>query len=201
MFKTSMDKLDFMSNIGQKLEIDHTMTSHDRQTSKTRDAVLMAFSALVFSSRYDEIRMADIARDASIGRSTLYLHYRDKDLILLDSMAPLLTDLASAIQGESAQARVEAALAHVWSHRDRGRIVLFDLTGRKLETGLAQCLTGVLDFEKHTLAPPFIVNPLSAAIFAIIRTWVHGEASGTASDIACHLCLLAQATVMASRHV
>lgn len=175
------------------------MTAHNRQTARTRDAIRTAFSELVFSSRYDEIRMIDVARKANIGRSTLYLHYRDKDSILLDNMAPLLWDLSTAIKGESAQESVEAALAHIWSHRDRGRIVLFGVTGQKLETAFAQRLAEVLNIGPNTLALPFFANPLSAAIFAVLRTWLKGEASAAVSDIARHICVLSQATLTASR--
>lgn len=118
--------------------------------------------------------MIDVARKANIGRSTLYLHYREKDLILLDNMAPLLCDLASAVNAESALKSVEGVLAHIWSHRDRGRIVLFGIPGQNLGKALALRLMDSESFNERALAPSFTTNSVSAAIFAIIRTWLRG---------------------------
>lgn len=175
------------------------MTSHNRQATKTREAIRTAFTELVFSCRYDEIRMGDIAREANVGRSTLYLHYRDKDSVLLDNMAPLLGDIAAAITGEGTQESLEAALAHIWSHRDRGRVVLFGVTGQKLETAFAQMLTEIFDTRANTIALPFIANPISALTFSILRTWVRGEASATVSEISRHICVVSQAALAAAR--
>ncbi|MCP3968779.1 MAG: TetR/AcrR family transcriptional regulator [Rhodobacteraceae bacterium] len=175
------------------------MTKHNRQTARTREAIRAAFAELVLASRYDDIRMIDVARSANTGRSTLYLHYPDKDAILLDNMAPLLEDLASSLQGRVAQARIEAVLHHIWSHKDRGRVVLFGTTGQKLENALACRITDALNTHPGTLALPFVANPAAAATFAILRTWLKGEASADIPDIAIHICLSSQAILTASR--
>lgn len=175
------------------------MNANNRQVTRTREAITSAFSELVFTTRYDDIRMIDVARAANVGRSTLYLHYPDKDAILLDNMAPLLADLATALQGEDAQAKIEATLLHVWSHRDRGRVVLFGKTGQKLENALALQIAQALNAGSDSLAMPFVANALAAVIFSVLRTWLKGEASGTIPDIARHICLSSQAIVNASR--
>lgn len=175
------------------------MTARNRQTDRTREAIKTAFSELVFTSRYDEIKMIDVARAANVGRSTLYLHYPDKNAILLENMAPLLNDLATALQGGVAQTQIEAALHHIWSHRDRGRVVLFGTTGQKLEQALASRITEDLPEGRGTLSPPFQANPMAAAIFSILRTWVKGEASGAIPDIAQHICSSSQALLSAPR--
>lgn len=175
------------------------MTAANRQVTRTRDAIKAAFTELVFTTRYDDIRMVDVARLANVGRSTLYLHYTDKDAILLDNMTPLLADLATALQGEDAQRTIEAALLHVWSHRDRGRVVLFGQTGQKLEKAFALQITDALNVGSVSVALPFVANPLAAGVFAVLRTWLMGEASGTIPDVARHICLSSQALLKASR--
>lgn len=170
-----------------------------RQTARTRDAIQTAFSELVFTSRYGEIRMADVARNANVGRSTLYLHYPDKGAILLDNMAPLLNDLANAIDVSVNYDRIETVLFHIWSHRDRGRVVLFGTTGQKLEGALAKRIIEILPVVPAKLAPPFIANMIAASVFAILRTWLKGEASGNFPDIARHICLSSRAMVTLSR--
>lgn len=168
-------------------------TAHSRQVERTRDAIKTAFAELVFESRYDEIRMTDVAHAANVGRSTLYLHFPDKDAILLDNLAPFLNDLASSLEGPPAQPKIEAVLHHIWSHRDRGRKVIFGKTGQKLEDALASQITKMLPERSGALASAFVANATAASIFAILRTWLKGEASGAIPDIASHICLSSQA--------
>jgi AcrR family transcriptional regulator len=176
-----------------------SMTAHNRQAERTRAAIKSAFAELVFSDRQDDIRMIDVARTANVGRSTLYMHYPDKDAILLDNMAPMLEDLATATQGEDAYPKIEAVLRHVWSHRDRGRVVLFGTTGRKLENALASKVTENLKGQSGPLGLPFLANPIAAVTFAVLRTWLKGEASGAIPDIARRICVPSQALLTASR--
>lgn len=175
------------------------MTAHNRQTEKTRAAIKSAFAELVFANRYDDIRMIDVARAANVGRSTLYMHYPDKDAILVDNMAPMLEDLATATQGEDVYPKIEAVLHHIWCHRDRGRVVLFGTTGQKLEKALASKITENLKGHSGSLGLPFLANPIAAIAFTIIRTWLIGEASGAIPDIARRICVSSQALLTASR--
>lgn len=186
------------------------MTLQNRQTQRTRAAITSAFAELVFTTRYNDIRMIDVARCANVGRSTLYLHYPDKDAILLENMAPLLADLCEATHGITAQDKIEAALRHIWSHRDRGRVVLFGTTGQRLERALAARIilttrteadtstdtpTGT---DTDTMSAAFLANSIAASVFAVLRTWLMGEASGTIPDIARHICLSSRAILTAS---
>ncbi|EAV40119.1 transcriptional regulator, TetR family protein [Stappia aggregata IAM 12614] len=163
------------------------MPSSNRQSSKTKAAIQSAFAELVFTRRYSELRMTDVARAADIGRSTLYLHYPNIDAILLENMAPLLNALAGPAGSSDATDRIEEVLRHIWSHRDRGRVVLFGVTGQKLERALAQQITEILPENEWKVAPVFIANQGAAAVFAILRTWLSGEASCDAKELACHI--------------
>lgn len=175
------------------------MTRPNRQTARTRKAIQSAFAELVFSKRYDDIRMIDVARTANVGRSTLYFHYPDKDAILLDNMASMLDDLATAVSGENARPKIEAVLQHIWSHRDRGRVLVFGTTGRKLENALASRVTETLKGHSGLTGLPFLANAVAAVTFAILRTWLKGEASGTIPDISRLICLSSQALLTARR--
>jgi AcrR family transcriptional regulator len=56
-----------------------------RQIDRTRATIRDAFQKLVFLKRYGDIRMAEVASAANVGRSTLYTHFGDKDSILVDN--------------------------------------------------------------------------------------------------------------------
>lgn len=179
------------------------MPSHTRQITKTRVSIQTAFAELVFSRRYAEIQMTEVAARANIGRSTLYTHYKDKDAILLDNMSDLITDLAASIAGSRAEKKIQDALSHIWSHRDRGRVVLFGTTGRKLENALVTCLLKTLltEASHHELnvSPIFVANQIAASLFATLRTWLSGEASGSTPVLARHMCMSSAALVAAAK--
>lgn len=51
----------------------------DKQHETTRLAFLQAGLALILEHGYDAVTVADIARVADYGRSTFYLHFKDKE--------------------------------------------------------------------------------------------------------------------------
>jgi AcrR family transcriptional regulator len=162
----------------------------NRQAAKTRSTIQSAFSELVFSRRYEEIRMTDIAQAANVGRSTLYQHFPDKDSLLIANMDGILTGLAQTTSGLSAHDKVKAILEHFWDHRPPARRVLFGGTGEKLEAALAAIiLTSLKSHLPMTSSPVFTANKIAAVIFSVLRTWLRGEAAGTPDELASDLCL------------
>lgn len=61
----------------------------DRRPQKTRQALSTALISLMIEKRYDSIVVQEILDRANIGRSTFYLHYRDKDELLVDGLQGL----------------------------------------------------------------------------------------------------------------
>lgn len=56
----------------------------DRRVSRTRQALRQALYDLVKERGYDAVTIEDITERADVGRTTFYLHFRDKDDLLLD---------------------------------------------------------------------------------------------------------------------
>lgn len=63
----------------------------DRRIERTRKALSAALHSLVAYRTYDEISLSDILTEANVGRSTFYLHFRDKDDLLLSTVADVMT--------------------------------------------------------------------------------------------------------------
>ncbi len=152
--------------------------SLNRQAQKTRASIHEAFVGLVFSKRYGEIRMTEIAEAADVGRSTLYQHYPDKDSILIASMDWVLRGLCRTCEGSAAVEAVAAVLEHIWDHRAQARRILFGVTGEKLEAAFAGVvLDGFGPERQRGVMAVLTANQIAAAVFSGLRTWLRGEAS------------------------
>jgi AcrR family transcriptional regulator len=69
----------------------------DRRTNRTRRQLREALLALILEKGYDALTIADITHQADLGRTTFYLHYKDKEELLLESIDTLADDLKAQI--------------------------------------------------------------------------------------------------------
>ena len=59
-------------------EASVTAPRTDRRTNRTRRQLREALLALILEKGYDSITVEDITGRADLGRTTFYLHYRDR---------------------------------------------------------------------------------------------------------------------------
>ena len=62
----------------------------DRRIQRTRALLHEALGSLIREKAYDRITVADILGRAKVSRSTFYIHFRDKDQLLMSSMRAVL---------------------------------------------------------------------------------------------------------------
>lgn len=65
----------------------------DRRITRTRSALLRAFMELINEKGYDAITIEDITQRANLGRTTFYLHYENKEALLLEQVEQRLAGL------------------------------------------------------------------------------------------------------------
>lgn len=68
---------------------DMPSTKTDRRVLRTRVALRDAFLTLIREKGYDAITVEEITQRAGLGRATFYLHYKDKEDLLLDQLNAL----------------------------------------------------------------------------------------------------------------
>lgn len=71
----------------------------DRRVHRTRRLLREALTALILERGYDAVTVEEIAQRADVGRTTFYLHYRDKEDLLLESIDATINDLIAQIAG------------------------------------------------------------------------------------------------------
>lgn len=99
----------------------------DRRIQKTRASLQEALISLMFDKNYAAIVVQDILDRANIGRSTFYMHYRDKDDLLIDGLQNLREYLLQAKKPYSVSTSKNhekviafslALFEHTYSHKD-----------------------------------------------------------------------------------
>ncbi len=67
----------------------------DRRVQRTRQLLRDALMALIVEKGYDAVAVQDITDRANVARTTFYLHFRDKEDLLLRSMEAVYDDLTA----------------------------------------------------------------------------------------------------------
>lgn len=62
----------------------------DRRVQRTRQLLQSALLELILQKGYDEVTVQEITDRANLGRATFYLHYRDKQDLLVDCMETIV---------------------------------------------------------------------------------------------------------------
>lgn len=65
----------------------------DRRVSRTRQALRNALMELIVEKGYDAVTVEEITARANLGRTTFYLHYEDKEDLLIDRFRELIDGL------------------------------------------------------------------------------------------------------------
>src|SRR5215218_9787371 len=65
----------------------------DRRIQRTRQLLLDALSALILEKGYEAMTVQDVIDRANIGRSTFYVHFQDKEDLLLKGVETLWSAL------------------------------------------------------------------------------------------------------------
>ena len=105
----------------------------DRRVGRTRRQLRNALMALILERGYNTVTVEDITDRADLGRTTFYLHYRDKEELLIESLEAIAEDLKAQVEqlaelemdkGRFGTNPVAVVFRHVDENRDLYRIIL-----------------------------------------------------------------------------
>lgn len=71
----------------------------DRRILRTKQALRKALMELVQEKGYDSLSVEEITQRADLGRATFYLHYKDKEDLLIDEFSELANERARTLAG------------------------------------------------------------------------------------------------------
>jgi AcrR family transcriptional regulator len=173
----------------------------DRRVQRTRKLLREALMELILEEGYDAISIQDITDKANLGRATFYLHFKDKDELLLDVMDQFMEDFLDQVpQFSQSQWQMEdtKAIAKLFDfaadHYDLYRILIIGSGGitasRKLHQTIAEniktCIQKEIDEQDANPAVPtdFIANHFAGALLATIYWWLDSDLPYSVDEIA-----------------
>jgi AcrR family transcriptional regulator len=96
----------------------------DRRINRTRRMLKDALLSLILDKGYDTVTIADITQRADLGRTTFYLHYKDKEDLLLESIETIADELLSQVNQSNLLSGDPAAIPSLSEMRKMNPVLL-----------------------------------------------------------------------------
>lgn len=161
----------------------------DRRAIRTRRALRDALIALILENGYEAITVQDITDRADLNRGTLYLHYRDKQDLLLSSSEDAHADLIArftpiapdSLSFAQAERHLTLVFEQVAANADFYRVMLGEngvaVFAKRLREIVAQVsLTRLGDLARlrpvRPVAPELVAGYAGGAIIGVIEWWL-----------------------------
>jgi Transcriptional regulator len=165
--------------------------SGDRRVIRTRQMLREALFALIEERGYDALTIQDITERANIGRATFYVHYQDKEQLLLTSVKELLDDLRMRCQPLSAvdvlvtqQSLSVILFQHVSEHASLYRAILSErgaaLIITRLRTEMAVhiqqlVLNQLIAVATVSLPVDMLAEYCAASLWSLVGWWLRHD--------------------------
>jgi AcrR family transcriptional regulator len=157
----------------------------DARVQRTRDQLGYALIELIQEKPINDVTVQDVLDRAQVGRSTFYLHYRDKDDLLLSQLEMFLETMSTTLSKRKEKSNrvvpVEEMFAHIGNQNklylvltDSGHLKdFFDLAEGCFARGIEQRLkeSGRLaNIPQRELAAR--ASALSGSLLSLLRWWL-----------------------------
>ena len=153
----------------------------DRRVLRTRNLLFEAFVDLMIEKGYEAITIQDIIDRANIGRSTFYLHFTDKEQLLLSSIDQLrefikeqrINRSGSEVLGEYQFGFSLAMLQHAQSHKHLYKAIVGKKGGATVMYHMKQMLTALIGEDVAALLTnTSLLIPGEAVIDFVVNTFI-----------------------------
>jgi len=173
---------------GRGVGQEKRMRKPDERARRTRDRLGNAFVALIHEKPIESVTVQDVLNRAKVGRSTFYLHFRDKNDLLLSQLEVFLETMSTLLSVRKETSDRVAPVAEMFDHiknqeklyrilADAGRLNdFFDLAEGYFSRGIENRL------KESKRLPKIPQGELAARAFALagsllslLRWWLdHG---------------------------
>ena len=157
----------------------------DARSRRTHDRLGGALVSLILEKPIDEITVQEVLDRASVGRSTFYLHFRDKNDLLFTQLEKFLETMSTALSVRKEASHRVVPVAEMFEHAggqnkiyralaDADRLPdFFDLAQGYFSRGIEQRLK---ELKPHPRLPgPELAaraSALAGSLLALFRWWL-----------------------------
>lgn len=176
------------------------MEKIDRRVQRTRAQLRDALLALIVERGYDDLSIQDITDKADLRRATFYLHYKDKEELLLtvlsESFDGLVRQMEPIHQSDvlAGKTHVEAFLVtfkHAEANAKLYRVLLNSHCGIVVANRIREYLAALLLNTLKTVPQTYITTPhevlaqyIAGAELAMITWWLNHDMPYSAEQMA-----------------
>ncbi len=183
----------------------------DRRVLRTRQALRTALMELVQEKNYESISVEEITARANLGRATFYLHYRDKEDLLLEEFSTMANDRVRVLSelpvsvwtpdvstvepGRKPIMPLLQLFEHAAEHAELYRILLRGEGSQRMAQGIRDITTKAINdfFETKLQNEPLNIQPevpvellgayFSGALLSTIRWWLEQDPQPTPAEM------------------
>lgn len=171
----------------------------DRRIQRTRQLLQDAFIALILEKGYDEVLIQDITDRANLSRATFYLHFRDKDDLLMYGLRSVFDGLAAQMGPLSKHDLMLngvppslIAFQHAGENRDLYRVMLKARSAGIISDHLREYLANRIRMQiEHIILPDMLFVPLevlcqhmASSLFGLLVWWLEQDTPYSAEQMA-----------------
>ncbi len=163
------------------------MTRPDRRVQRTHRLLREALITLSLSKGYDDVTIQDITDFANLGRATFYLHFRDKDDLLLTTLQEIVDDLLRRVEPTLENlfrsgdiSALVILFHHAEEHADLYRIILHGRGASSVERRLRayatdnarRALESVLADRPRRVPLEITANHFGRSLLGMVEWWL-----------------------------
>ena len=184
-----------------------TVSPTDRRSIRTRSSICQALIELIETKGFEVLTVTDITRQAKINRSTFYLHFRDKNDLLMQMEAEitqnfekiLLKDLAinfREIENRGVAAPVVVAMFNYFKENARTIGALLELKGelslhnqimkviqKNISLGLLQGIQSI----RFNVPAEYLFAYMISAHLGVVQAWIKKGCLESPDEMATYL--------------
>ena len=165
----------------------------DRRTRRTRQLLRGAFVALLKEKRYEDVSVQDIIERADVARSTFYVHYVDKEDLLVGRLGVFASNLGVHADGLKHEENDGRSLLttlgwfrHIQAQGDLLKIIAKDpamdlamktLHGILLEDMQTRIQSHLPENENASIPLSLVIDYLASSLMTLLKWWVKNDMS------------------------
>lgn len=159
----------------------------DRRKQRTRRALSDALIALILEKGFDAVTIQDITERADLRRATFYLHYKDKEELLMATLQATFDQLVSQLEplmkrdtlaGKTQVETFRITFQHVADHHRLYCVILGGQGAAPIARHIREYIAGQIQSALHRALPlpaDVLANYMAGAELALITWWVEND--------------------------